>query len=139
MSYSNAIMTSPVLDASRATPSPADASSLAAAAASGRLDEVERGLSQLSAPSRRWMDGFLGVMTGAVNRDGLKARYAAWQRAHASGDVTAQLRTLGELRAAFERFQDHCSVDDHIVAQRAYADIDAALARLRQHLTGRQA
>ena len=123
------------LDTAQAKALPSAPAGLAVPAGPVRLSEVERGLTQLSAPPRRWMDGFLGLVTGAVNRDGLQARYAAWQRAQASGDVAAQLRTLGELRAAFERFQDHCSVDDHIVAQRAYADIDAALAHLRGQLT----
>ncbi len=132
-------MNHPALAPPRASSPPAAPTATAGPFASGRLPEVERGLAQLSAPSRRWMDGFLGMMTGAVNRDGLKSRYAAWLRAQASGDRAAQLRTLGELRAAFERFQDHCSVDDHIVAQRAYADIDAALARLREQLAGKPA
>lgn len=124
-------MPTPVLEAARAANCPADRLVPAATVAVGCLPEVERGLTQLSPPARGWIAGVLGMVTGSVNRDGLKARYAAWQDAQARGDLTAQLRTLGELRAAFERFQDHCSVDDHIVAQRAYGEIDAALERLR--------
>lgn len=127
-------MNSPVLEASRVRSQPAQAPAHAAGLAVGRLAEVERGLAELSPPSRGWSARLMGMVTGSVNRDDLQARYESWQDAQAFGDVPAQLRTLGELRAAFERFQDHCSVDDHIVAQRAYADIDAALARLRMPL-----
>ena len=104
----------------------------------GRLPEVERGLALLSAPSRGWLADFLGMVTGLVTRDGLQARYEAWQDAQAFADLPAQVRTLGELRAAFERFQDHCSVDDHIVAQQVYQDIDAALVRVREQMARAQ-
>lgn len=127
-------MPSPVLEASQAKAQPAPSLLPGLPVAGGRLSEVERGLAQLSPPSRGWLSGILGLVTGSVNRDGLQARYEAWQDANAFGDLMAQIRTLAELRAAFERFQDHCSADDHMVAQRAYAQIDAALVRLREQL-----
>lgn len=131
-------MTSPVLEATRPMTQPADPLWVAMPVPGGRLPEVERGLALLSAPSRGWMADFLGMVTGLVTRDGLQARYEAWQDAQAFADLPAQVRTLGELRAAFERFQDHCSVDDHIVAQQVYPDIDAALMRLREQMARAQ-
>jgi len=132
LSRSNtSVMPLPVLDASRARAQPAEPFPRAGAAVSARLPEVERGLSALSAPAGGRLAGLLAWVTGSVDRDGLRFRYQAWQDAQARGDLTTQARTLGELRVAFERFQDHCSADDYLVAQRAYADIDAALARLR--------
>ncbi len=130
-------MPSPVVNIARHAVSQADPRAQAGPPLGGCLPAVERALATLDAPSWGWLSGVLGLVTGSMDRDGLQSRYEAWQGAQALADDPAQVRALVELRAAFERFQDTCSADDYLVVQKVYADIDAALARLREPLASR--
>lgn len=124
-------MPSPAVNLARHAAPMADPRAQAAPPFAACLPMVERVLALLAEPQDGWLSGVLGLVTGSVDRDGLQSRYQAWQEAQALGGARAQVRTLCDLRAAFERFQDTCSADDYLVAKLVYADIDTALARLR--------
>lgn len=95
------------------------------------LPMVERVLGQLAPAPRGMVAGLVAWFTGTMDRDRLLNRYQAYCQAAVTDGTPERRRTLRELRASFERFQDDCSTDDYLQVQKAYPEIDAVLARLQ--------